>query len=41
MDAHPYGAGGTAVIDSCHRCHLVWLDLGELAVLEQHAPRRV
>jgi Zn-finger nucleic acid-binding protein len=40
MDTHPYGAGGTAVIDSCHRCHVVWLDAGELAVLEQHAPRR-
>jgi Zn-finger nucleic acid-binding protein len=34
-DTHTYGGGGNAVIDSCHRCHLVWLDAGELTVLEQ------
>jgi Zn-finger nucleic acid-binding protein len=36
-DTHPYGAGGSAVIDSCHRCRLVWFDAGELTVLEQFA----
>ncbi len=40
MDTHPYGGGGAAVIDSCPRCALVWLDAGELAVLARHAPRR-
>jgi Zn-finger nucleic acid-binding protein len=40
MDTHPYGGGGTAVIDSCHRCHLVWLDSGELTVLGRFVPRR-
>jgi Zn-finger nucleic acid-binding protein len=29
MDTHPYGGGGNVVIDTCHRCHLVWLDAGE------------
>lgn len=33
MDTHTYGAGGNAVIDSCVRCALVWLDAGELTVL--------
>ena len=40
MDTHPYGGGGAAVIDSCHRCHLVWLDAGELTVLARFVPRR-
>jgi Zn-finger nucleic acid-binding protein len=40
MHTHPYGGGGPAVIDSCHRCHLVWLDSGELTVLAQFVPRR-
>jgi Zn-finger nucleic acid-binding protein len=38
-DTHPYGAGGPAVIDSCVRCRLVWLDAGELTVLEQYPTR--
>lgn len=33
MDTHPYHAGGNAVIDTCHRCCLVWLDAGEITVL--------
>jgi Zn-finger nucleic acid-binding protein len=40
MDTHPYHAGGNAVIDTCPRCHLVWLDAGELAVLGRY-PERV
>ena len=38
-DTHTYGGGGNAVIDSCHRCQLVWLDAGELTVLEQFPAR--
>lgn len=33
MDTHPYHAGGNAVIDTCHRCRMVWLDAGELTVI--------
>ncbi len=40
MQTHPYGGGGTAVIDSCMRCHLVWLDSGELTALERFTPPR-
>lgn len=40
MDAHPYHAGGNAVIDTCPRCRLVWLDAGELTVLGRYVPRR-
>ncbi len=40
MQTHPYGGGGAAVIDSCMRCHLVWLDAGELTILEQFTPPR-
>jgi Zn-finger nucleic acid-binding protein len=39
MDAHPYHAGGNAVIDTCHRCHLVWLDAGELTVIGSYPGR--
>src|SRR5262245_38814753 len=35
LDTHTYGGGGNAVIDSCVRCQLVWLDAGELTVLSQ------
>jgi Zn-finger nucleic acid-binding protein len=38
-DTHPYGGGGPAVIDSCVRCRLVWLDAGELTVLQQFPAR--
>lgn len=40
MDAHPYGGGGNVVIDTCHRCHLVWLDAGEMETLARHRPQR-
>jgi Zn-finger nucleic acid-binding protein len=30
MDVHPYYGPGNVVIDSCSRCDLIWLDLGEL-----------
>jgi Zn-finger nucleic acid-binding protein len=39
MDTHPYFGGGNAVIDTCHRCFLVWLDAGELTVLGQYKSR--
>lgn len=40
MDVHPFHGPGNAVIDSCHRCRLIWLDHGEFAVLET-APGRL
>jgi Zn-finger nucleic acid-binding protein len=40
LDTHVYGGGGNAVIDSCARCRLVWLDAGELTVLEQFSGRK-
>jgi Zn-finger nucleic acid-binding protein len=33
MDTHPYHGGGNAVIDTCDRCCVVWLDAGEITVL--------
>jgi len=30
MDTHPYGGGGSVVIDDCENCGLNWLDYGEL-----------
>jgi Zn-finger nucleic acid-binding protein len=39
MDTHPYFGGGNAVIDTCDRCFLVWLDAGELTVLGQYQSR--
>lgn len=39
MDTHPYHAGGNAVIDTCHRCHVVWLDAGELTVIGRYPGR--
>jgi Zn-finger nucleic acid-binding protein len=39
MDNHPYHAGGNAVIDTCHRCRVVWLDAGELTVLGKYQSR--
>ena len=40
MDTHPYHGGGNAVIDTCHRCRLVWLDAGEITVLGNYSGRR-
>ena len=39
MDTHPYFGGGNAVIDTCDRCFLVWLDAGELTVLGRFQSR--
>jgi Zn-finger nucleic acid-binding protein len=39
MDTHPYGGGGNVVIDTCHRCHLIWLDAGEMETLARHRPK--
>jgi Zn-finger nucleic acid-binding protein len=40
MDVHPYYGPGNAVIDTCGRCGLIWLDHGELGIIE-NAPGRV
>lgn len=40
MDTHPYYGGGRVVIDTCDRCALIWLDAGELTVIEQHNPAK-
>lgn len=37
MEAHPYYGPGNVVIDTCGHCFVVWLDHGELGVL-QRAP---
>lgn len=39
MDTHPYHGGGNAVIDTCARCRLVWLDAGELTVIVRYPAR--
>lgn len=36
MDTHPYGGGGNAVVDTCHRCRLIWLDAEELEVIARY-----
>ena len=35
MEVHPYYGPGAVVIDSCGRCKVVWMDHGELAVIER------
>jgi Zn-finger nucleic acid-binding protein len=40
FDTHVFGGGGNAVIDSCERCRLVWLDAGELTMLGHYVPER-
>ena len=40
MEAHPYAGGGNAVVDSCERCQLIWLDAGELPIIERYIPHR-
>ncbi len=40
MEVHPYHGPGNAVIDSCAACHLLWLDHGELAVIERAPGQR-
>lgn len=39
MDTHPYFGGGNAVVDTCEGCGLIWLDVGELAIIERYVPR--
>jgi Zn-finger nucleic acid-binding protein len=38
MDTHPYYGGGNAVVDTCEDCGLIWLDAGELAIIERYVP---
>ena len=38
MDAHPFSGGGNAVVDACESCNLIWLDAGELAIIERYVP---
>jgi Zn-finger nucleic acid-binding protein len=38
MDTHPYFGGGNAVVDTCEGCGLIWLDAGDLAVIERYVP---
>jgi Zn-finger nucleic acid-binding protein len=38
MDTHPYFGGGNAVVDTCAGCGLIWLDAGDLAVIERYVP---
>ena len=38
MDTHPYYGGGRVVVDTCCACALIWLDAGELTIIEQHNP---
>jgi Zn-finger nucleic acid-binding protein len=40
MEAHPYFGGGNAVVDTCERCRLIWLDAGELAIIERYIPHQ-
>jgi len=40
MEVHPYYGPGNVVIDSCHQCHFIWLDHGELARIERSAGGR-
>lgn len=40
MEVHPYYGGGSVVIDSCRNCHSIWLDYGEMAVIERAPGRR-
>lgn len=40
MDVHPYGGPGNVVIDSCARCRIVWLDHGEIGVIQRAPGRR-
>jgi Zn-finger nucleic acid-binding protein len=38
MEAHPYFGGGNTVVDTCECCHMIWLDAGELAIIERYIP---
>jgi Zn-finger nucleic acid-binding protein len=41
MDAHFYGGGGNAVIDSCEECCLIWMDRGVLMSIAQASDVRI
>jgi len=34
METHPYYGPGAVVIDTCSTCRLIWLDCGELKLIE-------
>jgi Zn-finger nucleic acid-binding protein len=34
MEVHPYYGPGNVVVDSCCHCGLVWLDAGEISMIE-------
>lgn len=36
LDTHPYYGGGRVIVDTCPACTLIWLDAGELTVIERH-----
>jgi Zn-finger nucleic acid-binding protein len=38
METHPYGGGGNAVVDTCPRCCLIWLDARELSIIGRYVP---
>jgi Zn-finger nucleic acid-binding protein len=40
METHPYYGPGTLVIDSCCRCHVTWLNYGELIKIVRAPGRR-
>ncbi|HET6424474.1 MAG TPA: hypothetical protein VFG20_12370 [Planctomycetaceae bacterium] len=40
METHIYAGPGCQVIDTCGACHLVWIDCGELTVIECAPGRR-
>jgi Zn-finger nucleic acid-binding protein len=35
MDTHPYLGPGAVMVDTCGECCLIWLDPGELTVIER------
>lgn len=39
MDTHPYYGGGRVAVCTCDECELIWLDAGELTIIEQHNPQ--
>lgn len=40
LETHVYYGPGNAVIDSCARCKLIWVDPGEIAAIETAPGRR-
>jgi len=35
MDTHPYLGPGAVLVDTCGECALVWLDRGEMTIIER------